>query len=231
MTTILNRLIPTQQPALILAPNAYARSYHDALNNIFRLYFSQIDNVTTNLSTNAGGRFLGFPNIAAQYNDDQYTTDNTATKVKWDSFDSQNGFLTAADTVVPPVPVNNVRAQYTGVYKIDYSLQFANTNTQEHTAYVWLEINGVGVPGSASKFTVPSKHGGGDGYVVAYSSIVFEVEAGDEAALYWATDVARVLPSTNGVYMEHYDAQTTPFIMPSIPSAIGCITFVSTIPA
>lgn len=34
----------TSSPRLPNAPETYSRSYHDNLNNILRLYFSQLDN-------------------------------------------------------------------------------------------------------------------------------------------------------------------------------------------
>jgi hypothetical protein len=34
----------TKSPALPVAPIEYSRAYHDQLNNILRLYFSQLDN-------------------------------------------------------------------------------------------------------------------------------------------------------------------------------------------
>ena len=37
-------LTRTKAPALPIAPTAYARQYQDQLNNVLRLYFSQLDN-------------------------------------------------------------------------------------------------------------------------------------------------------------------------------------------
>jgi len=51
---------------------------------------------------------------------------------------------------------------------------------------------------------------------------------GDDVELYWATDQAYVVsPATDGVYLLHDAAQTTPYARPAIPSVIGSITFVS----
>lgn len=254
MTTkalIPNRIIPTKQPALLLAPNQYTRSYQDQVNNILRMYFSQIDNVTGNLFTNTGGGFLGFPNIAAQYkyssgdpvlpdtSGNQFAAaDNTPTIVQWNFADSLNGFTLNANS--------SATANVSGVYKIDYSLQFANTDSQIHEAYVWLKIKlkdsltFEDVPGSTSKFSVPNKHGSINGYLVAYSSVVFSLDAGDSLALYWAASVASgsttgspgpVPAAPDGIFMEAYPAVTSPFPHPSLPSAIGSITFVSSKPA
>ena len=218
-------LSATKAPALPLAPVEFDRGYTDTTHNILRQYFNTIDNVTGPLLAGGGGRFLSLPHIAARDTTSQYTTDNTATKVVWDTNDSSLGFTLN--------PNSTATATYQGVYKIDYSLQFANTDNALHYAYVWLEINGSNVVGSASKFLVPARKSvGSDGYVVAYSSVTFTLNPGDDVALYWAASQAKVIsPAAEGIYMEAYTAQTTPFAMPSIPSAIGSIVFVSGIPA
>lgn len=212
----------TKASAFPLAPNEYDRVYTDTTHNILRQYFNTIDNVTSQLLSNTGGgRFLTFPHIAAQDTTSQYTTTDTATKVVWNQLDSGLGFTLN--------PNSTATAAYTGVYKLDYSLQLSNTDNALHYAYIWLQVDGVDVPGSASKFLVPARKSvGSDGYVVAYSSVTFEITGGESVALYWAVSKARVLsPSADGIYMEAYPAQTVPFAMPAIPSAIGSIVFVS----
>lgn len=214
----------TKAPALPLTPVSYSRSYQDQLNNLLRLYFNQIDNQSASLLATAGGRYLSFPHIAAQDNDNQYATGtNVATKVLWTSTDSNVGFTLNADSTA--------QTDLPGVYKIDYSLQFANTDSQIHDVFVWLHVDGADVAGSTSKFSVPSKHGSVSGYLVAYSSITFEVPAGEKIALYWATNQAATAGGATGVYMAADPAQTTPFTMPSTPSAIGSIVFVSALTA
>lgn len=217
MTT---QLDPTKAPTLPFAPVQYDRPYHDTLNNILRQYFNTLDNVTQQLLSRAGGHFLTFPHIAAQDTTDQYATgDNTPTKVLWNTLDSGLAFTLNPDSTATP--------DYLGVYKIDYSLQVFNTASQIHDLYVWLRLNGTDVPGSASVFSVPERHGGVDGALVAYSSVVFQVAELDEISLYWATDKAATSGGTTGVYLHASPAQTSPFAMPSIPSAIGSFTFVS----
>jgi hypothetical protein len=44
VTTESDTLTRTKAPSLPIAPSIYSRQYHDQLNNIFRLYFSQLDN-------------------------------------------------------------------------------------------------------------------------------------------------------------------------------------------
>ena len=210
----------TKAPALPFAPVEFDRGYTDTTHNILRQYFNTLDNVTGQLLSNGGGRFLSFPHIAAQDTTDQYATaTDTATKVLWDTLDSGLGFTLNPNSTATP--------DSTGVYKIDYRLQFLNTATQIHEAFVWLEVGGVNVPGSGSIFSVPNSHGGVDGALVAYSSVTFAITGGEDIALYWATNLAATSGGGNGVYLHASPAQVSPFVMPSISSATGSIVFVS----
>lgn len=215
-----DRLDGTKAPLLPFAPVQYDRPYHDTNNNILRQYFNTLDNTTTQLLGNAGGRFLSFPHIAAQDTTDQYATgDNIPTKILWNTLDSGLAFTLNPNSTATP--------DHTGIYKIDYSLQVYNTASQIHDIYVWLRLNGTDVVGSASHFSVPNRHGGVDGAIVAYSSVVITVSQIDEISLYWATDKAATSGGVTGVYLHADGAQTVPFARPSIPSALGSFTFVS----
>jgi hypothetical protein len=152
----------TKSPALPFAPVQYDRGYQDTLNNILRQYFNTLDNFVGQLTIDTGNAGLPvLPHIAAQDDTDQYATaTDTATKVLWSTLDSGYGFTLNVDSTATPT--------YTGVYKIDYSLQFFNTDSQIHDAFVWLQVDGVDVPGSASIFSIPNRHGGTDGALVAF---------------------------------------------------------------
>jgi hypothetical protein len=114
------------------------------------------------------------------------------------------------------------------VYKITFSLQFANTDNAVHDASVWLRVNNVDVARSATNFSVPARKSAGvPSYVCGYSEAVFTVNAGDSIKLYWATDLAAVSGGADGVYMYADPVQVTPYARPAIPSAIGSITFIS----
>ena len=215
-----DRLDATKSPALPFAPVEFDRGYTDTTHNILRQYFNTLDNITGQLLSNGGGRFLSFPHISARDSTDQYATaTNTATKVLWNTLESGLEFTLNPNSTATP---NN-----TGVYKIDYRLQFLNTSNQIYEAFVWMQVDGVDVLGSGSIFSVPNSHGGVDGALVAYSSITFTVTGGQDVALYWATNLAATSGGVNGVYMHAAPTQTSPFVMPSIPSAMGSIVFVS----
>ena len=212
----------TKAPALALSPITFSQQHFDLYSQQLRVYFNTLDSFTANLSTTAGGSSLSFPHISALDTTDQYATaSNTPTIVKWNTLDSSLGFTLD--------PGFYATAQFTGYYKIDYRLQFANTANAPHDVVVCLRVNNVDVAGSASKITITSRKSAGvPSYVLMYSTVPFEVEAGDEIALWWATDLAyNPVGPVDGVYMEFAPAQTVPYPHPSIPSSIGAITFVS----
>jgi hypothetical protein len=213
-------------PALPLPPTEYAPQQFDELSRALRLYFNRLDTDLTTLINPNGGGNLSFPHIAASDSTDQVATgNNTATIVKWDTLESGSGWSLAS---------NAATAQYAGVYTIRYSLQFINSSNAIHYATVWLKVNNVDVPNSATIFHVPARKSGSpgqEGYAVGYSEATFTIDAGDEIELYWATDLAgNPTTPTDGVYMFHDAAQVSPFARPAIPSAIGSISFVSALP-
>lgn len=222
----------TKNPNLPIAPTQYSERYFNQLTDVMRLYFTQVDTITTalasigNTTVGGGGKYLAFPHIAASDTTDQYAGGNdTPTQVLWNNLDECNGFVLD--------PTGYAAPQQSGIYKIDYRLQFANTANVAHDVYVWLEVNGgTQVPRSASKFTVPARKSAGvPSYIVAYSSVTFECIAGDAIRLYWATDQAyNTTGPVDGIYMEYIAAQTSPYAHPEVPSAMGSIVFVSNIP-
>jgi hypothetical protein len=216
------RLNTTKAPALVLCPTQFSQQHFDILNSQLRLYFNELDKFNAVLGDTLGGGFLSFPHIGASDSTDQYATANdTPTIVKWNTLDSGLGFILN--------PNNSATALQAGVYKIDFSLQFANTANAPHDVDVWLRINGVDVPGSTSKITLPARKSAGvPSYVLMYSTVMFNLAANDYLELYWATDQAySTTGPVDGVYMEYAPAITSPYVRPAIPSAIGTITFVS----
>jgi len=217
-----NIITTSKAPALALTPTQFSQIHFDLLNAQLRVYFNTLDAFNATLSTGDGGSALSFPHIGASDTTDQYATaDNTPTIVKWNTLDAGSGFTLNTN--------NSATALYAGVYKIDYSLQYANTDNAQHDVDIWLRINGVDLPGSTSKISIPARKSAVlPTYALAVSFVMFSLDANDVIELYWATGKAFVVsPAANGVYMEYKVAQTSPYAHPSIPSAIGTITFVS----
>ena len=216
-------LIPSKAPNLPIGPVSYDQRYIDNLLNVLRLYFNQLDNNSAGLLSGDGGSYLKFPHIAASDTTDQYAGgNNTPTLVAWNTSEAINGFSLVSGAAI---------ATYPGVYKITYSLQFANTDNAQHSAVVWLKVNGTAVDRSSTEFSLQARKSALiPTYVCAYSEVVFTVAAGDSIELYWATDLAATSGGVVGIYMFADPAQVAPYVRPAIPSAIGSITFVSAVP-
>lgn len=218
------RLRSSKAPNIPIGPVEYSQQYQDQFTNVLRLYFNQVDNFAESLSGVSGGVYLDFPHLAASSENSQYAVANTPTIVSWDFIESQNGFLLE--------PGLAAEALLSGIYKITYSLQLVNTDNAQHNVTVWLRVNDADLERSATTFTVPARKSAGVyGYVCGYSEAAFEMVAGDTVSLYWATsNPATANASADGIFMEYLPAQVSPFAAPSIPSAIGSITFVSRLP-
>ncbi len=209
-------LRPFVAPALPNTPLVYDQVAAQRQNSALRLYFNQIDAAVGALIGGTGGSYLSYPYAAIQRTTDLVFTANTATQITFDQNDYLNGCANDG--------TDGIQVDYYGIYNYQFSVQWANTDTQIHTAYVWLRKNGVDVPGTGSKFDVVSSHGGVDGYLIAACNFYIDLEPGDTVELWAAVTNA-------ALYSEAYAAQTTPFAHPSIPSVVATLSYVSTQPA
>ena len=230
-------MVKFRAPVLPNPINDVDVTYVRQLIRALELYFDQLDSKTPRQADSfradnffggvhsGDGYALKLPHISAADNTDQYATaDDTATQVLWDTLETSYGFTLEA--------TGSAVADYSGIYKIDYSLQFVNTDNVSHDVFLWLEVNGGQVADSSSRFTIPArKSATAFGYSIAYSSVTFAMDAGDDVRLYWATEKAYdPVGPVDGVYMEHINAQTTPYARPQNPSATGSIVFISALP-
>ena len=217
-------IVPTIAPRLPAATVDYSQQYQDQFTNILRLYFNGIDttfggllgNVKTGTSLHPGGGYLAFPYAAIQRTTDKTFTANTATLITFDQTDFANDCTNNTS--------NGIHVNVAGIYNYQFSVQFRNSDTSIHSAWVWLRVNGADVAGTGSKFDVDSSHGGVDGFVIGAANFYVQLQAGDYVEMWAAAENA-------AVYMEAYAAQTSPFAMPAIPSVVATLSFVSEIPS
>lgn len=207
-------------PALPQAPLEYDRPYQDQLNNVQRLFYTRLTQSYNSLispplgAAPPGGSNLYFPYAAIQRTTDKTFTVNTPTEVTFD----QNDFLSACAND----GTNGITVTFPGIYNYQFSVQWRNTDSQEHDAWIWLRVNNVDVAGTASQFTVVSKHGLVDGHIIAAANFYVQLAANDYVSMYAAVSSATVS-------MEAYPVQTSPFAMPAIPSCVATLTFVSAV--
>jgi hypothetical protein len=211
----MNYLDSPQPPNLPYAPPQWSPQYQEQLNNVLRLYFNRLSNVTRYLLGPDGGRFMSNPFGAWSSDSDQTASSTTAAyAITYDVTDISDSIYldgTSKLTVTHP-----------GVYNLQFSIQFTNTDTQIHDVDVWAAVNGSNVSNTNSKFSVPNSHGGTDGHLIAALNVFLSMQSGDYVELYWATN-------NTGVRIEHIPAASSP-TRPATPSVIATMSFVSSIP-
>jgi len=204
-----------QPPNLPYAPPEWNPQYQEQLNNVLRLYFNRLSNVTKYLLGPDGGRFMSNPFGAFSSDSDQTAVSTTAAyAITYDVTDiSDSVYLSNS---------SRLNVTYPGVYNLQFSIQFNNTDTQIHDVDVWAAVNGTNVDNSNSRFSVPNRHGGVDGHLIAALNLFLSMESGDYVELYWAT-------TNTAVTVEYLPSAASP-TRPATPSVIATMAFVSSIP-
>jgi hypothetical protein len=213
MATIINRYRPVVQPRLPAAPAQYDAQFIEQYSNVLRLYFNQLDNLTGTLVGNTGGRFIRFPYGAFSSDLDQATTANTATLMTLNTTDFANEVSISSSKIT----VTNA-----GIYNLQFSAQFQNTDAQLHDVYIWLKQNNVDIAGSTGFVSIPNSHGGIPGHSIIGWNYFLEMDADDYVEIYWS-------PTDADVTIQHLAASGTP-TKPSTQSVVATLSFVSALP-
>lgn len=200
----LNRVVA---PRLPTAPVTYESRYQDQLNDVLRLYFNRLDSILGQLNT-----FL-VPYGAFSSDQDQTATANTATLMTLNTVDFANGVSISS---------SKITVASAGIYNLQFSAQFVNTDTAFQDVYIWLRQDGVDIPGSTGFISIPNRHAGTDGHAIVGWNYFLSMAANDYVELYWS------VPNT-AVTIQHLAASGTP-TKPSTQSVVATMSFVSALP-
>lgn len=151
----------------------------------------------------------GYHGVFYDTTDQLAANTTTAYLISFNTTDTTNGVSITNGT--------DIAVTHSGVYNIQFSIQFKNADTQAHYAYVWLRKNGTDIPESRSDFSIIDKHGSSNGALIAALNLMLLLTAGDYVQLVWATE------NTN-ISIQYEPAGTTP-TTPAAPSVI--LTIVS----
>jgi hypothetical protein len=213
--TALN-LRPPAQPRLPAAPSDYDPNYANQLNNVLRLYFNQLDNAFTSLLNSGGAAYLRAPYGAFSDYNDQTTTANTATLMGITSTDFSNQVTISS---------SKITAQNAGIYNLQFSAQFQNTDNQIQDISIWLRQNGTDISGSTGLVSIPARKSasaGEEAHQITGWNYYVSMAANDYIQIYWSTTNASVTIQT-------YAASTGP-VRPSTASVVATMSFVSALP-
>jgi hypothetical protein len=216
MATYTNNLRPAQQPRLPAAPSDYDPNYANQLNNVLRLYFNQLDNVFSALLNSNGGAYIRNPYGAFSDFTDQTTTANTATLMALGTTDFSNQVTISS---------SKITVQNPGIYNLQFSAQFQNTDNAIQDISIWLRQNGVDIPGSTGLVSIPARtsaSAGEEAHQITGWTYYVSMAANDYIEIYWSTTLATVTIQT-------YAASVTP-TRPSTASVVATMSFVSAPP-
>ena len=123
-------------------------------------------------------------------------------------------------TITGTLP-SKITTDYAGVYNMQFSIQFTNTDTQIHDADIWFKKNGTNIANSNSRFSVPNSHGGVDGHLIAALNFFVDMDPGDFIEIMWHTDDIKIS-------LQQLPTATSP-TRPATPSAIVTMQYVSSL--
>ena len=136
---------------------------------------------------------------------------NTAYAVTYDTTDFSNGVSVASSS---RVTVKNY-----GIYNFQTSIQFTNTDSQEHAVSVWFRKNGSDIVNSNTQLSIIARHGSINGSCVFAVNFYFELQANDYIEMMWSTN-------STTVKLDYLPTQTTP-TRPATPSVIATMQYVA----
>lgn len=188
-------------PALPEWPKDYTGGFGSGYNRVLRLYFNDLAN---SISVLAGyGTHGSFYSTVTQTN----PVASTANLV------TVNSTTHATNTYFDVAHPSRIYVEYTGVYNIQFSLQLDKSGGSATSVYIWLRINGVDVPNSASVVVI----NGPNAQIVPSWNFMEDMNAGDYFEVVWSSaDTAVIIP-----------AITAAAPVPAIPSAIITVAYQS----
>jgi hypothetical protein len=179
-------------------------------NGALNAYFRKLTAVLGAIFGVRGSRYINAPYGAFQSTADQTAAAiNTAYAMTFNTTDFTNG--------ITVVSSSRITVSDSGIYNLQWSGQFENTDSQDHDARVWIKVNGTNLVGSTGFTGIPSKHGSVNGHTIVGWNYNLSLNANDYVELWWETD-------STAVSIQAYAAASN---YPSTASLIATMQFVS----
>jgi hypothetical protein len=200
-------------PKLGSSGEVYSSALQNQNNSFLNIFFIKLVNSLNSVLGIRGSKFINAPYGAFQDGTDQ-TAANTTTAyaVSFNTTDFSNGVTIASGS--------RITVADTGVWNLQFSIQFTNTTNTSQDVDVWFRVNGTNSANSNSKFGFAPRKSAGDPYhTIAAMNYFLSLNATDYVEIMWR-------PTDVGVTIEQYAAGTSP-TRPAVPSAIVTMSFVS----
>lgn len=153
-----------------------------------------------------------YPYLAVQDSTDQTAASTTtAYAITYDTTDYSLGASLSNSS--------RLNVSYSGLYNLQFSAQFVNTDSSIHDIDIWFRKNGTDIANSNSRYSVPNRHGSVDGHLIAALNFFIALEKNDYVQIMWSTD-------STTVSLQSLPAGTSP-TRPAIPSVIATLSYLS----
>ena len=201
------------QPNLGNPGEVYDRLYFSQTFSNIGNYASRVTNALGALFGPRGGKYINAPYGAFQDSTDQVAANTTtAYAVTFDTTDFSNG-VTLSNS-------SRLNVSQSGLYNLQFSIQFKNTTNDTQDADVWFRKNGTNIDKSNSRFGLSARKSSGDpSHMIGALNFFVNLAANDYIEIMWR-------PSDVGVSIEHFAASSSP-TRPVVPSVIATLSFVS----
>jgi hypothetical protein len=109
-----------------------------------------------------------------------------------------------------------------GIYNLQFSGQFQNTDNAIQDISIWLKQNGTDIPGSTGLVAIPARKSasaGEEAHEIVGWNYYLSMAANDYVEIYWSATLASVT-------LQYYAASTGP-VRPATQSVVATLSFVS----
>ena len=198
-------------PNLPLAPQEYAAFYADQLNNVLRLYFNRLENITRNLLGPNGGQFVECPNgLFFNTADQNFAAINTGYPVVFNATYLSNAVKLQTGST------SRIEVSIGGIYNFQYSGQVKTTSSSDKNLYLWIARNGVDIGYSTHAWTFHDNNH----YAEISWNFNIDLDIGEYIELQIASDSIDI----------RLDAEAATSPHPGIPSSVMAVNFIAPLP-
>jgi hypothetical protein len=144
-------------PELPVSGVVYSGQLVNQTNGILRTFFIRLTSNLRALFGPRGGQYLNTPYGAFQDTTDQTAgSTTTAYAITFNTTDFANG-VTLSNS-------SRLNVTQSGLYNVQFSIQFKNTTNDSQDADVWFRKNGTDIANSNSRFGLAQRKSAGDPY-------------------------------------------------------------------
>lgn len=204
----LNKVEP---PALPLAQADFNRQYQDKLNNVHRLFYNRLTNITNSLLGPNGGQYIDCPTgLFFSTTDQPIAVVNVAQPIDFPIEYLNNAVRVNSGTD------SRVYVDIGGVYNFQFSGQLLSGSASAKQVYIWIARNGTDIGYSTHQYTVS---GSGTHLNISWNFDI-DLDEGEYIEMQWASD---------DIDMK-LEAAAATAIHPGMPSAVMAVNFIAPLP-